>query len=1291
MPRSSHLHNACIASCARASAWREALGLLERCSGGEALEVVGDTIWKILGDFMGYSDGLKLRMPAASRPNSRFGAAAFALRFRGDKALELLMQMQQGRLQPDFVVRTAVATACERAFMWEVALQLLPAAPDAVAMGALASALAKGARWSDALHLWSRACTHGTVEPNVKMAGAVVSACERAEQWTRALSIFGQMLKEAQLAGPAPDMPVADSVLRACSRGLTWEVACSGCHKFAGLRPVPWLMDRRDLALELDGFNLYTTDAEDRSENGGLADPASRGVLWRRARYGLLVMLVVLGFIGLVWIFDGILDWMDAGNELKGRVEAQGIMGKAATLSCTYIPTYLYDAWRAVQGLPVSQNEIALQGVTWISGATTMKYLRHLPESLEHLTFGSGFSQSLARVTLPSSLRTLTFGYSFDQSLEGVTLPRSLETLTLGSRFNKSLEGVPLPSSLETLTFGSRFNQSLEGVTLPGSLQTLTFGSGFDQSLERVTLPSSLQTLTFGDTFNQSLEGVTLPSSLQTLTFGHTFDQSLEGVTLPSSLQALTFGFEFNQSLEGVSLPSRVSLPSSLQTLTFGSDFDQSLERVTLPSSLRTLTLGSRLRTLTLGNRLILPSGLETLTFGSRFNQSLARVTLPSSLQTLTFGSHFNQSLEEVTLPGSLQTLTFGCDFDQSLERVTLPSSLQTLTFGDTFDQSLEAVTLPSTLKTLTFGHAFNQSLKNETLPSSLQTLTFGYCFNQSLARVSFPRGLRIVTFGSWFNQSLEGVTLPSSLRTLTFGYCFNESLERVSLPRSLQTLTFGDKFNQSLEGVTLPSSLQTLTFGDTFDQSLDRVTLPSSLETLTFGSRFNQSLEGVTLPGSLQTLTFGSDFDQSLERVTLPSSLRTLTELEMRRKTEKVEGVEEVKKQAEDRHRIYFQTCDRKDANGSTCVPNCLAKDVDRGVSRSSFEDEYSSWERECITVPSLSPDFGSRCGTQLSAVSAPLELPLEVELRQSPYEWTAKRSEVIYLELWGGGGGGAGPTHVPTGAFTPSDAWICGGGGGAAAAVSLTWKLEKGQKYRIEIGRGGPPGSAGGATRFLHGHSVVAAAGGGAGAPSALHGALRFAPGGRGGSGGSVAKEVDVVPGMDGQSSRSSLRLPPEILPIDPGAWHSGIPQANKSFTRLPCTGRPGGSCLHKPDFFLVCSTELGCSGCIQNSSSASPVGAEDLKVFREGQLFRGEVAGGTAASGSGGVFRNAGHGGNGQCSAVRVLGKQQRRVQVVPTQGAAGRPGLVSIRSCGRTWSDWSAVKKVEVEVVGMWYAQ
>eukprot|EP00435_Cladocopium_sp_Y103_P010459 s539_g2.t1 len=540
--------------------------------------------------------------------------------------------------------------------------------------------------------------------------------------------------------------------------------------------------------------------------------------------------------------------------------------------------------------------------------------------TIQTLTFGHKFNQSLERVTLPSSLQTLTFGHKFIQSLERVTMPSSLQILTFGIGFNQSLEGVILPSrvilpsSLQTLTFGHKFNQSLERVTLPSSLQTLTFGHEFNQSLERVTLPSSLQTLTFGHKFNQSLERVTLPSSLQTLTFGHKFNQSLERVTLPSSLQTLTFGHKFSQSLERVILPSSlqtltlggeiylgmkgVTVPSSLQTLTFGPGFNQSLERVTLPSSLQTLTFGfecnqslkrvtlpSSLQTLTFGHkfnqsleRVTLPSSLQTLTFGHDFNQSLERVTLPSSLQTLTFDEAFNQSLERVTLPSSLQTLTFGFEFNQSLERVTLPSSLQTLTFGYKFIQSLERVTMPSSLQTLTFGFEFNQSLERVTLPSSLQTLTFGHAFNQSLERVILPSSLQTLTFGHEFNQSLERVTLPSSLQTLTFGHDFNQSLERVTLPSSLQTLTFGFEFNQSLERVTLPSSLQTLTFGHAFNQSLERVILPSSLQTLTFGHNFSQSLERVTLPSSLQTLTFGHEFNQSLERVTLPNSVQTLT-----------------------------------------------------------------------------------------------------------------------------------------------------------------------------------------------------------------------------------------------------------------------------------------------------------------------------------------------------------------------------------------------------------------------------
>ena len=424
-----------------------------------------------------------------------------------------------------------------------------------------------------------------------------------------------------------------------------------------------------------------------------------------------------------------VLTHLDANLVLSQSLEGQGIVGKNATLCCTYVPTDLYFAWCFLQGLPTQEAEFALEGVTSLKHLRGGKCLVHLPKSLQSLTL----DQTLSPFTVPSSLKNLMLGGKFNQSLEGVILPSSLQNLTFGNDFDQSLVGVILPSSLQNLTFGASFNQSLENVTLPSSLQNLTFGHDFDQSLVGVTLPSSLQNLTFGMSFSQSLEGVTMPNSLQNLTF-----ESLVGVTLPSSLKNLTFGHKFDQSLEGV------ILPSSLQNLTFGDDFDQSLVGV------------------------ILPSSLQNLTFGRSFSQSLENMTLPSSLQNLTFGMRFNQSLERVTLPNSLQNLTFGHSFNQSLDRVNLPSSLQNLTFGNLFNHSLEGVTLSSRLQGLTLGFCFDQSLEGVTLPSSLQNLTFGRSFNQSLEGVTLPSSLQKLSFGSSFSQSFESVSFPSTLESLT-------------------------------------------------------------------------------------------------------------------------------------------------------------------------------------------------------------------------------------------------------------------------------------------------------------------------------------------------------------------------------------------------------------------------------------------------------------------------------------------------------------------------------------------
>ena len=162
---------------------------------------------------------------------------------------------------------------------------------------------------------------------------------------------------------------------------------------------------------------------------------------------------------------------------LNKNLEDQGIVGETAMLSCTYISTDVYTAWRYACELPNCEREFALEGVTHLEGATHGEYLHHLP----------------------CSLASLTFGKSFNQSLESVTLPSSLQSLSFGDRFNQSLERVTLPSSLQRFSFGADFDQSLERVTLPSSLQRLSFGVWFNESLERVTLPSSLQSLSFGE------------------------------------------------------------------------------------------------------------------------------------------------------------------------------------------------------------------------------------------------------------------------------------------------------------------------------------------------------------------------------------------------------------------------------------------------------------------------------------------------------------------------------------------------------------------------------------------------------------------------------------------------------------------------------------------------------------------------------------------------------------------------------------------------------------------------
>ena len=88
---------------------------------------------------------------------------------------------------------------------------------------------------------------------------------------------------------------------------------------------------------------------------------------------------------------------------LNENLGDQGIVGKTAVLSCTYIPTDVYTAWRYVCELPNCEREFALEGVTHLEGATHGEYLHHLPCSLASLTFGNSFKPGERDLAIESS------------------------------------------------------------------------------------------------------------------------------------------------------------------------------------------------------------------------------------------------------------------------------------------------------------------------------------------------------------------------------------------------------------------------------------------------------------------------------------------------------------------------------------------------------------------------------------------------------------------------------------------------------------------------------------------------------------------------------------------------------------------------------------------------------------------------------------------------------------------------------------------------------------------------
>ena len=135
--------------------------------------------------------------------------------------------------------------------------------------------------------------------------------------------------------------------------------------------------------------------------------------------------------------------------------------------------------WKLVtDNEPITDKDFV---VTEISTVTCVKYA---PAEHEHQGAIRAVEELLSK---GHSLNTLP--------LEKHLIWLTMQSLTFGGLFNQSIDDVTLPSGLHSLTFGTFFNQRIDNSTLSSGLQTLTFGETFNHSIDTLTLPSGLQSL----------------------------------------------------------------------------------------------------------------------------------------------------------------------------------------------------------------------------------------------------------------------------------------------------------------------------------------------------------------------------------------------------------------------------------------------------------------------------------------------------------------------------------------------------------------------------------------------------------------------------------------------------------------------------------------------------------------------------------------------------------------------------------------------------------------------------
>eukprot|EP00930_Biecheleria_cincta_P043738 TRINITY_DN30017_c0_g1_i1.p1 TRINITY_DN30017_c0_g1~~TRINITY_DN30017_c0_g1_i1.p1 ORF type:complete len:715 (-),score=102.39 TRINITY_DN30017_c0_g1_i1:180-2324(-) len=143
------------------------------------------------------------------------------------RAVTLVAEMVDMKLQTDAVCQNAAIAGCARAAAWQFAVALLAAMPgsclqaDVISYNASITACARAKYWEIGLQLFTEMTRQHGLRASPASWGAAIGACERGSAWQGSL----QLLDDAQKNDFEPNLMATSAAITSCGRGSRWDLS----------------------------------------------------------------------------------------------------------------------------------------------------------------------------------------------------------------------------------------------------------------------------------------------------------------------------------------------------------------------------------------------------------------------------------------------------------------------------------------------------------------------------------------------------------------------------------------------------------------------------------------------------------------------------------------------------------------------------------------------------------------------------------------------------------------------------------------------------------------------------------------------------------------------------------------------------------------------------------------------------------------------------------------------------------------------------------------------------------